>query len=205
MPIYHQNSKPTKGINSIQKISKLLYYLASIVVNSKVVQILIGIGILFTSAQLKINIGPVPITFQPEGILVIALLYPIQLSKIISLLYVLLGMVGVPLFAGYSKGISYLAGPTGGYLVGFVVATWVIASLRDRLGEDRWFLLLCYGFICKAIIYTLGIIWLTYLTSFSYAFKVGFIPFLPTAPFKALVVSSIMYQCKKIKIKDKSK
>jgi biotin transport system substrate-specific component len=82
---------------------------------------------------------PVPITGQTFGVLLAGVLLGQWWGGISMLLYVALGIAGVPLFTGWGSGIAWLAGPTGGYLVGFVLAALFIGFITDRFVKARRF------------------------------------------------------------------
>lgn len=118
------------------------------------------------AAQFRIPLpgSPVPITGQTFAVLLgAAALGPLRGSSAQSL-YVLLGIVGLPVFTEASAGIQVIAGPTGGYLIGFVVASAVVGALARR-GADRHVLGTVIAFAAgSAVIYALGVPWLILTT-----------------------------------------
>ena len=78
--------------------------------------LLVGAGVLFLAllAQLRVQIGPVPITGQTLGVLLLGAAYGARLGAFTTGAYALLGLAGLPLFAGGGSGLAYLIGPTGG-------------------------------------------------------------------------------------------
>lgn len=156
-----------------------------------------GVFVLFACAQATIPIGPVPITLQTAGLLVIGLTYPRRLLVTVVLFYLVLGVVGVPVFSNYSSGVSVLLGPRGGYLIGCVIAAQVMAYLREKFGEGSWIALALYGFIGLLLVFSLGVAWLAYLMDFPRAIQVGLLPLLVTEFLKVVVVSLTVYQIKK--------
>src|SRR6478735_11328660 len=91
-----------------------------------------AIALLWASAKIQIPLWPVPITMQTYVVLVIALSFGLRLGLASIGGYVMLGVLGLPVFAGTPEkglGLAYLAGPTGGYVLGFVVATFACAWL----------------------------------------------------------------------------
>ena len=69
---------------------------------------------------LSIPVGPVPISFTNFAIYITLYVLGWKRGTVSYLVYVLIGMVGMPVFSGYSGGLAKLAGPTGGYIVGFI-------------------------------------------------------------------------------------
>ncbi|MBF0777359.1 biotin transporter BioY [Streptococcus cuniculi] len=89
----------------------------------------IGAGLIAVLSQLVIPIGPVPFTLQTLAVGLIASLYPPQKAMTSLILYLLLGAIGLPVFAGFSGGMASLFGPTAGFLWGFVLYAGVTAQL----------------------------------------------------------------------------
>ena len=118
------------------------------------------LGSLFIAllAQVQVPIWPVPITGQTFGVLVVGMAFGFRLGGLTLLLYLLEGHLGLPVFAG---GKSGLAGPTSGYLVGFVFA----AAITGYLAEKKWDRNVWYTGLAMLIgnlaIYIPGLIWLT--------------------------------------------
>lgn len=129
--------------------------------------------------KIDLPFSPVPITGQTLGIMLAGLvLAPVEAAMSV-LLFVLLGVLGVPVFSGGTAGLPVLMGPRGGYIVGFVVAAYVIALVK---GKDNN--LIRHG-IASAIggiivVYALGVPWLAFVTKMdlSKAIMAGAVPFL---------------------------
>lgn len=155
------------------------------------------------AAQIRIPLPftPVPITMQTFAVLLAGIVLGMRLGGLSQALYVGIGMAGVPWFQGFGAGVGHLAGPTGGYLVGFAVAALAIGSVIDRYPESRRFpvlvgvLLLANGLI----IYGFGLSWLyLWLTVLSGAtvtipdvLTMGFFPFIPGDVVKLLAAAAI--------------
>lgn len=90
-----------------------------------------GAGLIAILSQIIIPIGPVPFTLQTLAVGLIASLYPPKKAMASILLYLLLGAIGLPVFAGFSGGMASLFGPTAGFLWGFVLYAGVTASLTS--------------------------------------------------------------------------
>ena len=122
-----------------------------------------GAGLLTLSAKLKIPFYPVPMTMQTFVVLGLGMIYGWKLGASTVILYLALGAFGFPVFADTPEkglGFAYMAGPTGGYLLGFVLAAATTGYLAEK-GWDRKitsaFLAMLVGNI---IIYIPGLIWL---------------------------------------------
>ena len=91
--------------------------------------IVAGTGLLAFSAKLKIPLGPVPFTFQTPVILGLGFFLGPRLGGAVVLAYLLEGALGLPVFAGTPErglGLAYMVGPTGGYLLGFLLSVLVV-------------------------------------------------------------------------------
>lgn len=127
------------------------------------VLVVLGVLALTICAKIKIPMWPVPVTMQTFGVLLIGATFGLRLSVITLLAYIGLGALGVAVFAGDSAGISYLAGPTAGYLVGFLVAAAIVGALA-RQGWDRGVGSMVGALLIgNAIIYAFGLPWMFYL------------------------------------------
>jgi biotin transport system substrate-specific component len=126
--------------------------------------ILIGTAVIALSARIYVLIpgNPVPLTGQTFGVLLTAGALGFRRGLAASLLYVLIGVLGLPVFAEGKHGLAILLGPTGGYLIGFVLAS----ALVGRLAELGWDRSLIGGIgamlIGSAAIYAIGVPWLAY-------------------------------------------
>lgn len=98
-------------------------------------RVALAAALLAASALVTIPIGPVPVTLQVMVVAVIALVLtpPEALSALV--LYVVLGALGMPVFSGGASGIGVVLGPTGGFIVGFVVGAPAAALVRTMLGR----------------------------------------------------------------------
>ena len=110
-------------------------------------------AVIAVCSQIQIP-GTVPFTLQTLGVFVAAGLLGIKGGMLSVFIYILLGAVGLPFFAGFSGGISVLVGPTGGYIIGFLFTALAVGLMADLLGKKIWVLavgmivglLLCYAF-----------------------------------------------------------
>jgi len=122
----------------------------------------------------------VPVTFANMILYLNALLLGMKAGTVSCLIYLLLGFVGLPVFSGFTGGFSKLAGPTGGYLIGFLFLALITGFFAERFNGRRGMLLV--GMILgTAAEYLFGTIWLALQThlSFTAALFAGVIPFIP--------------------------
>ena len=97
---------------------------------------LAGSAFVALSAQIEVPLWPVPITGQTFAVLIVGMAFGWRLGAATLLLYMAEGAVGIPVFAKFSGGFAVLIGPTGGYIVGFVLAAAIVGYLAER-GWDR--------------------------------------------------------------------
>lgn len=97
------------------------------------------VAIITVCAQIQIPMT-VPFTLQTLGIFMAAAMLGWKRGLISVAVYVLLGAIGVPVFAGFSGGIGVLGGPTGGYIIGFLFTALIVGLMTDFLGRKLWVL-----------------------------------------------------------------
>ena len=120
-------------------------------------------ALIAVSSKIQVPMVPVPMTMQTLVILVIAMAGGWRLGGIAVLLYLAEGMVGLPVFAGTPEkglGLPYMVGTTGGYLLGFLLATLVVGLLAEAGWDRRIPLTAAAMLIGNVIIYIPGLLWL---------------------------------------------
>ncbi len=143
---------------------------------------LVAFGVLFIAAlaQLRIQIGPVPITGQTLGVLLIGAGYGLRLGSFTALSYLLAGGLGLGIFQGGASGWAYLAGPTGGYLIGFVLAATLVGYLAQRGWDKRVSTTALAMLLGNLVIYAAGLLWLSrFAPDWTTTLQWGLIPFIP--------------------------
>ena len=146
-------------------------------------------------AQVRIPLPftPVPISLQTFAVLLAGLVLGGGSGALSQAVYVALGTLGAPVFAG-GAGTAWLFGPTGGYLMGFVLAALLVGQLSRALDARRRPWALC-GVLAAGIVavYVPGVIWLALMTGMGLgkAVVVGAVPFIPGDVLKALLAAFI--------------
>lgn len=136
---------------------------------------------LAVSAKLQVPFYPVPMTMQSLVVLLVGMAFGWRLGAATVLLYLFEGVLGLPVFAGTPEkgiGLAYMAGPTGGYLLGFVPAVALTGWLAER-GWDRspWRTAIALTLGHVALFLT-GVAWLAVFVGWSKAVAFGLTPFL---------------------------
>lgn len=154
--------------------------------------LLIAVGSVLISlsalVSIKLPFTPVPIALAPHLCLAMGALLGSKRGAIIVLAYLLQGISGLPVFALGDSGLLHLFGPRGGYLIGYVAATYftghLIERIRDKAGY-KFFLAFSAG---NGIIYLFGILQLSLFVGFKAALLLGMVPFLFSDLLKILVI-----------------
>lgn len=114
---------------------------------------------LFSQIRFFIPDNPVPVTMQTFGILLVGGLYGPRLTLLSIFSYMIIGIIGVPVFQSHNGGIDYFFGVTGGYLIGFIFASVIISILSNsglKKGLSIWAMI-----IGNLMIYVTAIVWLS--------------------------------------------
>ena len=161
---------------------------------------LLGSILLAVSSKIKIPFYPVPMTMQTLVVLFIGICFGWKLGVATISLYLLEGIIGLPVFSGTPEkgiGIIYFTGPTMGYLIGFILAGFVAGKFIYDNNYIKTFFKLIFA---TSFIYILGILWLGALIGWDKPiFKLGAQPFLLAELFKILIVTISINQIKKLK------
>ena len=153
--------------------------------------------LLILSAKIKVDLYPVPMTLQPLAVLMIAMLCGRYIAVSAVSLYLLQGMVGIPVFA-YGGGLPYLLGPTGGFLFGFLIASFLIGELADRGWGKSMFKSVFAMLIGLLIIYICGVFQLSVLKGFDFAIINGLKPFIVGDLYKLVLAALLLPQIWKL-------
>jgi len=140
--------------------------------------------------------SPVPITFQVLGVFLAGSILGRKLGALSLLVYLLLGSIGLPVFAGGNAGFSTLLGPTGGYLIGFPIAAFFCGWLIELGDAQKIKKNLAYALsILTGIlsIYLIGTVQLSVVLGISLqkAFMIGSLPYIPIDLIKIVIAFMI--------------
>ena len=163
-----------------------------------------GVAFLSIMSQVLIPLPytPVPISLGTFGVTLMALLYGRKLGTATILSYVVAGSLGAPIFAGGKAGSLF--SPTGGYILGYIVATIILGYLSDK-GVTKSYVKTFFSLLLSsAIILTLGSIVLSLFVPGKNAFMVGVLPFLPGDAIKSTTITLLLPTLWKVIGKDKN-
>jgi biotin transport system substrate-specific component len=169
--------------------------------------IVIGSILLTISAKIKIPFYPVPMTMQTFVVLFFGIAFGYKIGLATVTLYLLEGIFGLPVFANSPEkgiGLVYFTGPTMGYLIGFLVAVYLVGIRRDLLyWSKKHYVNLLTVFtrliVSASFIYILGLLWLGSLIGWDKPiYKLGAEPFLLAELFKLLLLTALYPWIKKL-------
>ncbi len=143
-----------------------------------IIRVVAGILLLTASAKIQVPFWPVPMTIQVAAVMAIAATFGMRLGSATVIGYMVAGAVGLPVFAGTPEkgiGLAYMMGGTGGYLLGFVVAAFIVGWAADNL---RKLYLAPAMLVGLAVIYALGLGWLAQFVPADKVLAYGFSPFI---------------------------
>lgn len=130
-------------------------------------------------APVSVPVGVVPISLTM--LVIFWGIYALGMWKAVAsyLVYMGIGLVGLPVFSGFQGGLARLLGPTGGYLIGFIFLALISGFFIDRF--DRWYIHFVGMLLGTAVCYGFGTLWLAYQAeaTFLEALAIGVIPFVP--------------------------
>jgi biotin transport system substrate-specific component len=155
----------------------------------------LGSVLLMASAKAQVPMWPVPMTMQTFVVLVIGMSYGLRLGTATVMLYLFEGALGLPVFAGTPEkgiGLLYMAGPTGGYLLGFLLAAALMGWLAER-GWDRTLPWAIAAMTAGTVLQLVpGVAWLATLIGWDKAIAAGLTPFIVGAVVKIALAAAVL-------------
>jgi biotin transport system substrate-specific component len=151
-----------------------------------------GSLLLAASAKVQVPFYPVPMTLQTLAVLVIGAAFGARLATATVALYLLEGLLGLSVFAGAVAGPVYMAGPTGGFLVGFLAAAALTGFAADRALDRSWPRLLASMTLGHAAVFVFGFAWLAILIGPERAYVAGVAPFALATVVKTLLACALV-------------
>ena len=147
-------------------------------------------ALICVASPFSVYIGPIPLSFCSLAVYIAAGLTGKRLSTIAVTAYVVLGVIGVPVFAGFMGGFGRIVGPTGGFIIGYIPCAFVVGLVRDGLRGRAW----SYPVAMVAgtiVLYALGTAWYVFQSGVDVAAALAacVLPFLPGDALKIAAAS----------------
>jgi len=155
----------------------------------QIITVLLGVGLLTLSAKIHIPAWPVPMTLQTMAVMGLAITLGPRMAPAVMLAYLAAGAAGMPVFSGTPErglALPYMVGPTGGYLLGYLAASWLSAQLAEHRGVWGRFGAMLAGLM---LVYALGAAWLAVFIPARQVFALGVLPFLPADLVKIAILA----------------
>ena len=186
-----QDNRESSAIGAYRKSKLSIHELTSVALMASVLALL---------AQIAVPVGPVPFTLQSIGIIAAALLLPRKNAVLAIVVYILLGLVGLPVFSCGRGGIGILAGPSGGFLYGFILAVWLAASLLNKGAAMSLRRTYMAAFAAMPCYFTIGTLHcaLVLHVSLPVAFMAATVPFLAIDALKILVCAPLIWKIRRL-------
>ena len=156
-------------------------------------------AVLSVFSVMTIPIGIVPITMSVFGVLITAVILGWKKGLISTIIFILLGCVGLPVFSGFKGGVQVLVGPTGGYITGYLLMVLVVGAVSDKIKTAKWQIaVLCLCIACVvgvAICYIFGTIQYILIAekTIGQALALCVYPFIPLDMLKCIAAAGIGY------------
>jgi biotin transport system substrate-specific component len=157
-------------------------------------------AVLALLAQIALPLGPVPFTLQTIGVVAAALLLPRRNAVLAILTYTLLGLAGLPVFSGGRGGFGMLAGPSGGFLYGFLPAVWLGASLLNKGAATALRRVYAAAIITMPCYFAIGTLHCAAVShiGLAQAFMVAALPFLAIDALKIVLITPLIWKIRRL-------
>jgi biotin transport system substrate-specific component len=148
-------------------------------------------GLFIVGAYIRIPLQPVPVTLQTLFVLLAGAVLGRGFGALSGMFYLTMGFAGLPVFAGGAAGAALFAGPTGGYLIGFIITPMIVGYLINKRSTPGWNLFVFS--VGTLMILLCGITYLTiaFTHNLGTSLRVGLLPFIPGDILKILAAASI--------------
>jgi len=154
----------------------------------KAVKVFLGVVAMAAMSNISIPIQPVAITFGTIMIMVIGLTYTKGEAVATIGSYLAAGAMGVPVFMNFGSTVAHMVGPSGGYLLGFLIAVYAMAYMREKFE-----LSMVYNcMLGHMLIYIPGVLWLSTFIGMEAALYKGFIIYIPTGIMKIIALVALL-------------
>lgn len=166
--------------------------------NLTIIALMTAITCILGPLSITIPISPVPISFTNLAIYLTVMILGWKKGTISYFIYLLIGLVGVPVFSSFTSGPAKLLGPTGGYLIGFIFLAIISGFFIEKFNGK--ILMYIVGMVTGTLVaYAFGTTWLAYQAhmNFAAAIMAGVIPYLPGDTAKILIAAAVGSEVRK--------
>lgn len=156
-------------------------------------------------SQIQIPLPMIPINMALLAVYLSGALLPRPYGLLAVLCYILMGIIGLPVFAGLQGGVAVLLSRTGGYILGYIPCVLIVSLAKTKKGGTIHKMLPLGCLIGTIVLYTLGTIWFMRLTRMSLAAALGYcvLPFIPGDGLKILLATLLSKRLRPIMEKDR--
>ena len=179
---------------------ELTKYNSQIKIIKSLLVIILGSILLTISAKIKVPFYPVPMTMQTFVVLFLGISFGYKIGVSAVGLYLLEGIIGLPVFSNSPErgiGLAYFTGPTMGYLIGFLSACYLASLIKQK---DNFFMIIAKLVLAVSTIYIFGVLWLGTLVGWEKPIlSLGVTPFIFAEIFKILLLSLLVKKLIKFK------
>lgn len=151
-----------------------------------------GVILMAIMSQIFIPLNPIPITLQTVGVLFIGLTFDRKSAIAAITAYVMLGILGVPVFPSFGTAVARFYNFTAGYYAGMIVAVALLSTLRTRFQKPSFLQEAFLSILGTAIISVCGVLFLTRIMPLNNAISVGLIPFIVPGLMKSCLLAGIL-------------
>ena len=157
-------------------------------------------GLTAIGAFISIPIGEVPISMQSLFVILSGLILGSKLAALSQIIYIILGLIGLPIFANFTGGLQSIMKPSFGFIIGFVFAAYIVGKIRENSRSTKSILMA--SFVATLVIYMFSLPYMYYMLnivmakglSLATVIKIGCLLFLPGDILKAIISSLIAKQ-----------
>ncbi|MCH3965747.1 MAG: biotin transporter BioY [Clostridium sp.] len=167
------------------------------------VAIFTAITAVLSQISIPLPFSPVPITMQVLAIYLSSIILGSKLGTLSQIIYILLGIVGIPVFANFSGGLSVLVGPTGGFLISFPIIAFIIGKTAEN---DLNFIFKILGLIFSLMVcYFIGTLQFIFITNMSIQKSIALcvLPYIPLDIVKIIVAYILGYNVRQALLRAK--
>lgn len=122
---------------------------------------------------ISVPIGAVPVSLGVLAILLTVYVLGTFKGTVATLVYILLGTVGLPVFTGYQGGLQKVSGPTGGYIIGYIFLAMIAGAFIDRFSYKKCYMHVVGMVLGLAVCYLFGTIWFMFVTKMNFLAALG--------------------------------